>query len=367
MTFRVFSFIILLLFICFRSNAQTPSGLVSYWPFDGNANDSIGNNHGEIFGDVRPTVGIDGKDSTALFFDGTGDYIKILSPQSSEMTIMFWMKPFDLWDDDRIVSGLDGTTNSFSLRYYSAGIQIWSPWRYMTSFIPDPSKWYFIAITINNNGSAKGYFNGVLHYEHTISYSGSTHWGIGRKFLHSYGNDFHGTLDEFSIYNRVLTSEEIQAAFIQYDPNSNPDFCNTLFWEEDKLGIGTQNPDMELTVDGNVHASGVKVDPEIPVPDYVFEPGYELRSLNELQKFIKENGHLPEIQPSEILQEEGLKLGEMDLKLLLKIEELTLYVIEQRRRIDSLLIIKKQEEGEQLKLKLLARRIEELENLLEIK
>lgn len=367
MTSRDSIFIILFFFVCIGSNAQTTNGLVNYWSFDGHANDAVGSNHGEIFGNVSPTAGINGKDSTALFFDGTGDYIKILSPQTSEMTIMFWMKPHDLWDDDRILSGLDGTTSSFSLRYISAGIQIWSPWRYMVSFIPDPSKWYFIVITINSNGRAKGYFNGVLHYEHTISYSNSTHWGIGRKFLHTYGNDFHGTLDEFSIYNRVLSPEEIQSEYSLYDPNANPNFCNTLFWEGDKLGIGTENPDMELTVNGNIHAIGVIVNPEIPVPDYVFEPGYGLRSLNELQKFIDENGHLPEILPSEKFRKEGLKLGEMDLKLLLKIEELTLYVIEQRKRIDSLLFIKKQKEDEQLKLKFLAKRIEELENLLELK
>lgn len=366
-TLREFILLPLLFLICISSNAQTPTGLVNYWPFDGNANDSIGTNHGEIFGNVSPTVGIDGIEGTAMFFDGTDDYIKILAPQSSEMTLMFWMKPYDLWDDDRIISSLDGVSNSFSMRYYSAGIQIYSPWRNMVSFIPDPSKWNFIAVTISGNGSAKGYFNGEFQFNGNITFATSTLWGLGRKFLHTTGNDFHGSMDEFSIYDRVLTAAEIESAYILHNPNANPDFHNTMFWKENYMGIGTKSPDMELTVNGNMHANGVKVNPEIPVPDYVFDPSYSLQSLEELQEFIQINGHLPEIPSAEKFQKEGLKLGEMDLKLLLKIEELTLYVIEQRKRIDFLLNLKHLKEADQGKLEVLARRIDELEYLLKIK
>ncbi|KAB5483116.1 hypothetical protein FOT42_017830, partial [Flagellimonas hadalis] len=62
-----------------------------------------------------------------------------------------------------------------------------------------------------------------------------------------------------------------------------------------KVGIGTLNPDEELTVKGNIHAEEVKVDLLVPGPDYVFKDGYDLKSLEEVQKYIQEHGHLPNI------------------------------------------------------------------------
>lgn len=70
--------------------------------------------------------------------------------------------------------------------------------------------------------------------------------------------------------------------------------------------------------------------------DYVFNADYKLRSLGEVETFIKENGHLPEVPSAKEVEENGLKLGEMNALLLKKIEELTLYVIEQNKRMDEL-------------------------------
>ena len=57
------------------------------------------------------------------------------------------------------------------------------------------------------------------------------------------------------------------------------------------VGIGTTNPDEKLTVKGTVHAQEVKVDLSVPGPDYVFEPTYDLRSLEETAAYIKSNKH----------------------------------------------------------------------------
>jgi len=70
--------------------------------------------------------------------------------------------------------------------------------------------------------------------------------------------------------------------------------------------------------------------------DHVFYPDYNLRSLNELEHFIKQNYHLPEIPSAKEIEENGLDLGAMQGKLLLKIEELTLYTIEQQKLIEDL-------------------------------
>jgi len=97
---------------------------------------------------------------------------------------------------------------------------------------------------------------------------------------------------------------------------------------EGKVGIGTINPDAELTVKGSIHAEEVKVDLNIPAPDYVFESDYELRTLKETKEYIAKNKHLPEIPSAVEISENGINLGDMNMRLLKKIEELTLYQIE---------------------------------------
>ena len=71
-------------------------------------------------------------------------------------------------------------------------------------------------------------------------------------------------------------------------------------------------------------------------PDFVFAKDYNLRPLSELEQFIKENHHLPEIPTEAEVQENGIDLGSMQSKLLLKIEELTLYILDLQKQIDEL-------------------------------
>ena len=71
-------------------------------------------------------------------------------------------------------------------------------------------------------------------------------------------------------------------------------------------------------------------------PDYVFAEDYELTPLSEVENFIRENQHLLEIPSAEEVAQNGQNLGEMNALLLKKIEELTLYVIEQRISIRNL-------------------------------
>ena len=70
--------------------------------------------------------------------------------------------------------------------------------------------------------------------------------------------------------------------------------------------------------------------------DHVFTQDYKLRSLPELEQFIQTNKHLPEIPSEKEVRENGLDIGEISGKLLLKIEELTLYIIELQKQIDEL-------------------------------
>lgn len=102
------------------------------------------------------------------------------------------------------------------------------------------------------------------------------------------------------------------------------------------VGIGTAIPDEKLTVKGKIHTQEVRVDMAGPlVPDYVFENDYKLKSLQEVEDFIKENKHLPEIPSAQEIEKNGLMLAEMNMHLLKKIEELTLYCIDQNKKIEN--------------------------------
>lgn len=106
---------------------------------------------------------------------------------------------------------------------------------------------------------------------------------------------------------------------------------------EGKVGIGLTEPDAMLTVNGIIHAKEIKVDLTGSLADYVFSPDYSLMPLNEVERYIKINKHLPEIPSAAEVKENGLSMGEMQNKLLQKIEELTLYVIEQQKQIEELM------------------------------
>ncbi|MNQ57814.1 hypothetical protein D3C85_719830 [compost metagenome] len=101
------------------------------------------------------------------------------------------------------------------------------------------------------------------------------------------------------------------------------------------VGIGTTNPTSLLTVAGNINSREVKVTVDAGA-DFVFENNYNLPSLDFVDKYIKENKHLPEIASADEMKKDGINLSEMNIKLLQKIEEMTLYMIEQNKSIQEL-------------------------------
>ncbi|MFS4457502.1 hypothetical protein [Maribacter sp. 2304DJ31-5] len=127
------------------------------------------------------------------------------------------------------------------------------------------------------------------------------------------------------------------------------------------IGIGTANPnDWKLAVNGKIRAKEIKV--ETGWSDFVFYDNYKLPTLQEVENHIKEKGHLKDIPSAKEVQEKGIYLGEMDSKLLQKIEELTLYTIQQEKKIKEQ--AKKIEDLESINKKLieLQKRLEKLEN-----
>src|SRR5690606_7637263 len=101
------------------------------------------------------------------------------------------------------------------------------------------------------------------------------------------------------------------------------------------IGTPIRQPGYLLSVDGKVKAKEIKVETS-GWSDFVFEKDYDLPTLEEVEKHIQEKGHLKDIPSAKEVEENGINLGEMDSKLLQKIEELTLFVIEQQKMIKTL-------------------------------
>lgn len=100
------------------------------------------------------------------------------------------------------------------------------------------------------------------------------------------------------------------------------------------VGIGTRNPQSLLAVAGTVTAQSVKVT-MTGWADYVFDSSYILPSLSELEMHIARNKHLPDIPTEAEIVKEGLDIGEMQQKQMKKIEELTLYLIDQNKKLEK--------------------------------
>ncbi len=109
----------------------------------------------------------------------------------------------------------------------------------------------------------------------------------------------------------------------------------TINNSDGNVGIGTESPDNKLEVNGIIRSKEILVEAS-PWPDYVFAPEYNLRSLTDTKAFIEENHHLPGIPSAEEVDENGIAVGDMQAKLLQKIEELTLYILDLEERMESL-------------------------------
>jgi hypothetical protein len=140
-----------------------------------------------------------------------------------------------------------------------------------------------------------------------------------------------------SLINHTATDDWSSASLIKVDRD----------WSRAISVVNTGNGEEEVfTVWGNGIVNAKKIyAQEVEVKlnaigsywfDHVFEKDYKLMSLSELEQFIKTNKHLPEIPSEKEVKENGINLGEMQGKLLLKIEELTLYIIEQEKQLKEL-------------------------------
>jgi hypothetical protein len=113
---------------------------------------------------------------------------------------------------------------------------------------------------------------------------------------------------------------------------------NTVFYNSGSIGIGTNNTNnMKLAVEGIIGARGVRVlTPGTAWPDYVFDNRYKLRPLSEVEQYIRLYKHLPEVPSATEIEKQGIDVAQMDAKLLQKIEEITLYLIQSQKETQAI-------------------------------
>jgi len=142
-----------------------------------------------------------------------------------------------------------------------------------------------------------------------------------------------GTTPEYGAFAFIAsdTSQNGRFSFVDRDLATE----RMVVLNTGNVGIGTIAPTERLDVVGNLRVRGniIYGAPAVPVPDYVFEPDFRLMPLSELEQYVKTEKHLPNIPNASEIKEKGVNLGEFQMKLLEKIEELTLYTVAQAKII----------------------------------
>lgn len=356
-------FLIITVFSFFSSFAQTTNGLVVYYPFNGNANDESGNGiNGTVLG-ATLTDDKDGNPNSAYSFDGN-DYISFNSSNllSSNYTYSAWVKlgsgltePFHCVialggpgaDQHLGITDVGSNEIRWALGAYNSPSNPTSQFTAKTSQTPEIDQWSHL-VGVRNNDSIMIYLNGEFFTSASTNgtlprYNSPYYAHIGVR-AGAFVQYFKGAIDEVRIYNRALDAGEIEELF---DPQGIPD-PNISYWEQGNSGLyynggnvsinTTEAPaGYHLAVDGKGVFNEIQI--LLPQnwnwPDYVFEEGYDLENLVELEKYVLTEKHLPGIPSKSEIEEHGFAVGEMNTLLLKKIEELFLHQIELSKKLEE--------------------------------
>jgi hypothetical protein len=253
------------------------------------------------------------------------------------------------WNRSKII--FNGTPNGYynipSLKFYNNGHE--------GNSLQFQSAYGLAAIDFWNFGGLNGVIDFYADYQSNPTYC---QFSIKSDNSCGWGNDWNW-----------LSAQEGGSIHLNkagLDINAKPfiDFTSGYSYMSDHIDIRIQNSaantldfwtDLFINGSGGTKVMSVKSDgiyaKKLTVQsswsDFVFKNDYNLLSLTELENYIKENGHLPDIPTESYIEENGLNVGEMTTKLLQKIEELSLYIIDINKQIELL-----KEENEEMKTNL---------------
>jgi hypothetical protein len=173
---------------------------------------------------------------------------------------------------------------------------------------------------------------GPTNLNFTTDTTQAYYFGLARDFSDSFPNRFNG----MKVYNIANSAGQPGSRIGFYTDSTN--VTSAAEWmtitDTGQVGIGTNNPQHLLQVVGTIGAKEVIV--SSTGADYVFDPAYRLAPLSEVARYVKENRHLPDVPSAADVQTNGISLGDMQSKLLAKIEELTLHMIHAEERSDGI-------------------------------
>jgi microcystin-dependent protein len=248
------------------------------------------------------------------------------------------------------ISGTQVTTLNTGNGEFISNMQPWLSLRYIIAVDG--------AFLNNNNGTLNESVGANIYTGNENIVSGTVDKAYGIKVNIQKGN---GTINNgYGLFIESIASDNGYGIY-QNDATNKNFFSGSV-------GVGTDNPgEWKLAVNGKIRAKEIKV--ETGWSDFVFKNDYKLPTLKDVENYIKEKGHLKDIPSAKEVKKNGIFLGEMDSKLLQKIEELTLYTIQQQKEIigQKQTANKQEEEIKSLKamnskLIELQKRLEKLEN-----
>ncbi|MFD2904426.1 hypothetical protein [Sphingobacterium anhuiense] len=214
--------------------------------------------------------------------------------------------------------------------------------------LPKLDKWYLVVgyVHASNDPSTES-FGGI--------YDGSTGQKITSTTDFKFRSNYPLAMIRTFLYDDANTADcqYIYGPRIEEVNGNEPTIASLLSVENNqtdvyfpgKVGIKTKIPgDYDLAVNGKIRSHEIKVESTASTwPDYVFKKEYDLKQLDAVEAFIAKNGHLPEVPKAKDIEANGVELGEMNKILLKKIEELTLYIIQEKKsNADQLLELKKE-------------------------
>ncbi len=155
---------------------------------------------------------------------------------------------------------------------------------------------------------------------------------VSGRFMTGYKfYDFNGEAASVLLEHNGYLSSNVRAMIFSISGEENMRINS-----QGNIGIGTTNPAHTLDVCGTIRASEIKVDLQGSCgADFVFKDDYKLMDLKDLETFVRANQHLPEVAPEKEMLEDGVNINELQIKLLQKIEELTLYTIELNKKSEK--------------------------------